>query len=107
MNDVKIHWIWAAVVGLGIIVSTLFNRSRDRLGREAIRLWAEEEGFTILESSRPLFVPHWRITMRRDQFFRVSVRDKQGSVRRGWIRCYVFGFTDPKDMDMEVIWDEK
>ena len=107
MSDIKIDWIQNAVIAVGAIVSTLFILWRRSQGEEAVRLWAEEQGFTILESSRPFFVPHWRTTFRkRCQFFRVSVRDKQGSIRWAWIRCSVWDFADPKDMDMEVIWDE-
>ena len=108
MNDTKIDWIWIAVAAVGTIVSTLVRSWRHRQGEEAVRLWAEEQRLTILESSRRLFVPHWPFTSRkRNQFFRVSVRDKEGSVRQGWIGCRAWGFSNPKDMDMEVIWDEK
>jgi len=104
MND----WnnVWGGAVAVGAVISILFSLWSTRRGHEAIRRWAGEQGLTIVQSSRRLFVPHWRLTLgKRHQFFRVSVRDKQGLGRRGWIRCSAFGHTDPATV--EVIWDER
>ena len=91
--------VWVgAIVGGSIIVHLWCIRR----GQEAIRGWADAEGFTIVESSKCLFAPHWRMS-KGYQFFRVTIRDKHGLARRGWIRCSVLGDSD----SVEVIWDEK
>jgi len=108
MSDSKISWVAAAVITGGAVISTLYKVWNRKRGDEAVTRWADEQGFTIVEFSRPLFVPHWRASSsKRAQFFRVSLRDKQGLVRRVWIRCYAVGLEDPDSMDIEVIWDEK
>jgi hypothetical protein len=109
MNAPMNPWIAIAVIAVVAAISNLFKLWTHNKGLKAVTRWADQQGFTIVELSRRLFVPLWRADLfKRNQYFRVSLRDKQGNVRQAWIRCYPFGFTnDPDSVELEVIWDEK
>ena len=61
-----------------------FSRSRSLLER-----WADENGYEILESEyRNLFKGPFFFWSSEDQtVYRVKVRDREGQVRSGWVRC--------------------
>jgi hypothetical protein len=106
MSDLKNPWVAVVIVG-GFISNLYFLWTRKR-GHDAVTRWADEQGFTIVELSRRFFVPIWRADLfKRNQYFRFSLRDKQGNVRLAWIRCYPYGLTNPDSVEVEVIWDEK
>jgi hypothetical protein len=108
MNDSK-DWLALAMIAGFVAIATVLKLWSRKRGLKTVTRWADEQGFTIVELSRPFFVPLWRANLHRDNhWFRVSVRDKQGNVRPAWIRCYAFGLTnDPDSVKVEVIWDEK
>jgi hypothetical protein len=59
----------------------------------------------VVSARRPSFVPHWRsLPSRRFQFFRVTVRDRDGADHRAWMRLES-DCTEPEVLD--VIWDDK
>lgn len=106
MNEMT-GWAWPFVGAVGALIFftalSIFGRRR---GLEFLDLWAREHGYVLVSARRRSFVPHWRGTSGKgDQFFRVAVRDSQGTIRRSWIRCSDFAFSDPNSF--EVIWDDE
>src|SRR5262249_54158005 len=72
---------------LVLVVGSLawhFGRSRSLLER-----WAERNGFRILRSEyRYMFRgPYYWTTSKGQTVYRVTVEDKAGLVRNGWVRC--------------------
>jgi hypothetical protein len=49
-------------------------------------------------------VPLW-CSSKGHQYLRVIVRDKEGGIRRAWIRCLDFNSAEPHNL--EVTWDER
>lgn len=94
----------AAGVGAGIVllvVVSLLDRSQ---ALDALRRWAQAEGLVLVSARRRSFVP-LRLSGRGSQFFRVTIRDGRGEIRRAWIRCVDFNSTEPHNL--EVTWDER
>jgi hypothetical protein len=54
-----------------------------------LKKWAEANGYRILEQQYRLFlkVPYTFSTADGQTVFYVTVQDKHGAVRRGWVRC--------------------
>jgi hypothetical protein len=74
--------------------------------RALLRDWAARHGFEILESElRPLRRgPFFWTSSKGQTVYRVTVRDGQGAVRSGWVRCggwWLGLFSDKTD----VRWD--
>jgi hypothetical protein len=111
MNDSK-YWVAIAVIVVVAVIATLLTHWSRKRGLKAVTRWADAQGFTIVELSRPFFAPLWRAGMfkpkrSQPQNFRISLRDKQGNVRQAWICYYGFGQTHDPDSVVEVIWDQK
>jgi hypothetical protein len=79
-----------------------FSRSRSLLDR-----WAEQSGYHILQSEyRHLFRgPFFWTTSKGQTVYRVTVEDKAGHVRSGWVRCGGWWFGLWSD-NVEARWDE-
>src|SRR5437899_9005346 len=95
----------AAVIGLVLVVFTVFSIWSRRFGSAAVERWATAKGLRLVSVRRRSFVPHWRsLSSRRFQFFRVTVRDKDGADHRAWMRLES-DCTEPEILD--VVWDDK
>ena len=75
--------------------------------RSLVRHWAIRNGFELLElEHRWLFTgPFFWNHSRNQSIFRVRVRDRNGGLRLGWVRCGGF-FTGVFTDEASVIWDE-
>lgn len=73
-----------AVVGTIASIAWHLSKSASLLQR-----WADDNGFRILRSEYRNFVrgPYFWTTTRGQTGYRVSVEDKAGTVRGGWVRC--------------------
>lgn len=96
-----------AVVVLAVLLVVVgmawhFGRSRSLLD-----LWAERNGFRILASEyRNMFRgPFFWTTSRGQTVYRVTVEDKAGHVRTGWVRCGGWWLGLWSD-HVEARWDE-
>jgi hypothetical protein len=112
MNDSTKPWVAIAVIVVVAVIATLLTHWSRKRGLKTVTRWADEQGFTIVELSRPFFVPFWRTGMYKPkrsqpQYFRVSLRGKEGNVRQAWICYYGFGQTHDPDSVVEVIWDKE
>lgn len=73
-----------------------------------LRRWAKPEGFEIIVFKRAFFAGgfSWLTTSRSQRVFSVTIRDREGRERSGWVRCgsYFGGilFSD----DAEVKWKD-
>jgi hypothetical protein len=95
----------AAGIGLLLAAFAVFSIWSRRFGTEAVEKWAAANGFHLVSVRRRAFVPHWRLLPgKRFQFFRVSVRDRDGASRRAWMKLES-DCTEPEIID--VIWDDK
>src|SRR5262245_59190883 len=69
--------------------------------------WADEHGYEILQKSHRIFLrgPFFFRTTRHQTVYRVTVQDKSGDVRTGWVACgsWWFGLCSK---EAKVIWDE-
>ena len=75
-------------------------------GPEALRRWAKEDGYRI--------VNHERRTYRRGPFrwrssgyqivYRIEVQDRHGTMKSGWVRIGRYWWPDPNPIDMS--WDK-
>jgi len=70
-----------------------------------VRRWANDHGFFIPSSATFSKGPFtWKLSHRRQEVYRVRIRDQEGRERSAWLRCTSVSFvTDDKT---EVIWDE-
>ena len=79
-----------------------FHRSRTLLDQ-----WAEQNGFTILDREYRNFFkgPYFWTSSRAQTVYHVKVRDREGSVRSGWVRCggWVLGLLSDQT---EVRWED-
>ena len=95
----------AGAIGAVILFTAISIWGRQR-GLELLRRWATVHGFVLVSARRRSFVPHWSSESGKGyQFFRVTVRDKEGALRKSWIRCSDFTWHDPNKID--VIWDDE
>jgi hypothetical protein len=95
----------AGVAALIIILVVVFSVWSRRFGLRAIERWATGKGWSLVYARRRTFVPHWRaFSNRRFQFFRVTLRDKDGADHRAWMRLES-DCSEPEVLD--VIWDDK
>ncbi len=90
-----------AVLGIGSLFWR-FSRSKSILEK-----WAEQNGYEILESDYRMLAKgpfFWR-SSEEQAVYHVKVRDGQGQIRTGWIRCggWVLGLLSDK---VEVKWEE-
>jgi hypothetical protein len=98
-------FLTAAGIGLLLAAFAVFSIWSRRFGTEAVEKWAAANGFHLVSVRRRAFVPHWRLLPgKRFQFFRVSVRDRDGASRRAWMKLES-DCTEPEIID--VIWDDK
>jgi hypothetical protein len=73
-----------------------------------LRNWAEEEGYRILQKRYRLFFRgpfFWRANDECQTVYRVTVEDKVGRVRSGWVCCGSWWLGLWSDQ-AEVRWDE-
>jgi hypothetical protein len=90
------------VLTLGLFA--LFSIWSGRFGTRAIEQWVTAKGWSLVRARRRSFVPHWRsLPSRRFQFFRVTVRDRDGADHRAWMRLES-DCAEPEVLD--VIWDD-
>ena len=95
----------AGGIALTLVLFVLFSIWSRRFGTRAVERWVTAKGWLLVRSRRRSFVPHWRsLPSRRFQFFRVTVRDKDGADHRAWMRLES-DCTEPEILD--VIWDDK
>ena|ERR1035441_8005715 len=91
-----------------LVVLSVWSRGQ---ALDALRRWAEAEGLELVTARRRSFVPLWcsrkgfLLARPTDQWFRVIVRDKDGKIRRAWVRCWDFNSPEPENI--EVTWDER
>jgi hypothetical protein len=95
----------AAGIGLVLVVFVVFSIWSRRLGAQAVERWAISKGLQVVSARRRSFVSRWRAMLsKRFQFFRVTVRDKEGVNHGTWMRLES-DCTEPEVL--EVIWDDK
>jgi hypothetical protein len=95
----------AGAIGLALVLFVLFSNWSRRFGTRAVERWATAKRLQVVSARRRSFVPHWRsLPSRRFQFFRVTVRDRDGANHRAWMRLES-DCTEPEILD--VIWDDK
>jgi hypothetical protein len=95
----------AAAAGPALFILIMFSIWSRRFGSVAVERWAKGKGLRVVSVRRRAFVPYWRsLASRRFQFFRVTVRDKDGADHRAWMRLES-DCSEPEVLD--VIWDDK
>ncbi len=91
-----------------VVIATIFG-FRWHFARSAaiLQKWAVENGYEILEKSyRLLFKgPFFFRTTEHQTVYRVTVRDKAGNVRTGWVACGSWWWGLLSDQ-AQVRWDE-
>ena len=90
-------------IGIAVFAFFLsFSRSESVLDE-----WANENGFEILESEYRTFFrgPFFFRSSKGQTVYRVKVRDRDGRVRSGWVRCggWFLGLLSDKAV---VDWDD-
>jgi hypothetical protein len=96
---------YRAAVGVGLAIVSFLGLSLWSLktGTRAVKKWATTKGLQIVDIRRRSFVPHWRtLPSRRFQFFRLTIRDKEGATHKAWMRVQA-NRTEPEIL--EIIWD--
>ena len=106
MTSHNAGWVWPIAGAFAAVVYAVWlSVWGRRRGSEFLDRWAHDHGFQVVSLRRRSFVPHWRGTSGKGyQFFRLVVRSSDGIIRKCWIRCSDFAFTDPADF--EVVWDD-
>jgi hypothetical protein len=101
MNFLDALGVAAPIALVGLILFWQFSRSRSLL-----QDWAAQNGFEILKSEFRFFRrgPFFWTSSKGQTIYYVTVRDAQGSVRSGWVRCggWWLGLWSNKT---EVRWD--
>jgi hypothetical protein len=98
-------FVVAGAIALALVLFVLFSSWSRRFGARAVERWATAKGLQVASARRRSFVPHWRsLSARQFQFFRVTVRDRDGERYKAWLRLES-DCTDPQVLD--VIWDDK
>ena len=86
--------------GALLVVLSMWSRAQ---ALDALRRWAAAEGLELVSATRRSFVPLW-CSGKGYQFFRVTVRDRDGANHSAWMRMES-DCTEPEVLD--VIWDDK
>ena len=80
-----------------------YSRSRSLLEE-----WASENGYRILSSEHRHLVrgPFFWTTSKGQTVYRVSIEDREGRVRSGWVRCgsWMMGLWSDR---VQVKWDDE
>lgn len=87
----------------GYVLFSIWSRKK---GLESLAAWAGQKRLKIINAHRRFFLPNlqWG-SGKYQQFFRVTVSDKEGMTREAWVRCSKLGFTEPQNV--EVAWDDE
>jgi hypothetical protein len=102
MSPNAILIVVGACVGVALlIVLSVWSRAQ---ALNALRKWAHAGDLELVSARRRSFVPLW-CSSKGHQYLRVIVRDKEGGIRRAWIRCLDFNSAEPHNL--EVTWDER
>ena len=93
-----------AILLVGVVACVWhINRSRSLLEE-----WAGQNGYRVIESSYRSIMrgPFFWTTSKGQTVYRVTVEDRTGRVRSGWVRCGSFWgglLSDP----VQVRWDDE
>ncbi|MFH0908318.1 MAG: hypothetical protein V1929_06115 [bacterium] len=101
MNTVIFVVLFVLVLIAIVVLASAWEKRRSA---DIVRRWAEQNGFTIIESDfRALLKrgPFWASTWTYQAVRRVTVTGKDGKQKTGWVRCNVYWPTDK----VEVRWD--
>lgn len=73
--------------------------------RRILALWARGHGYTILHSElrQLLMGPFFLRAVNSRHVYRVTVRESDGTIRKGWVRCG--GLLGPFSRTADVRWD--
>ncbi|MCC6675544.1 MAG: hypothetical protein IT436_00235 [Phycisphaerales bacterium] len=97
----------AAVAFLLVIVGAMLSLHMNR-GRSLLDRWADENGYEILEADYRWMLrgPFFFRSNDKNAVYRITVRDLEGDVRRGYARCGGFWFGMWLSPDVTVEWDD-
>jgi hypothetical protein len=98
-------YLVAVGASLALVVFLVFSIWSRRFGSQVVERWAKTRGFRVISVRRRSFVPHWRLLSSKGfQFFRLTVRDRDGANHKAWLRLE----SDCTDLEIiDVIWDDK
>jgi len=101
--DLDVAFIVGVVILL-VIASVFWHYSRSR---SLLQQWADENGFVIVHSEYRSFFkgPYFWTSSKSQTVYYVTVRDRDGNERNGWVRCgglFLGLLSDRTD----VRWDE-
>ncbi|BCU76301.1 hypothetical protein llg_10160 [Luteolibacter sp. LG18] len=103
MNDMG---PWILVIPLVAVLGLFLEGRRHSRSRGLLENWAASSGYQLVESELRTFLkgPFWFTSSKSQLVYRITVRDRDGSVRHGWARCggWFFGLLED---DVEVRWD--
>lgn len=89
-----------------VVVAVMTSEWRGRRSADLIDGWASENKFTIVEKAPRGFMQGPRLWAGKNQtVYRITVKDRQGRRRSGWIRCGGF-WTGLNSDKVAVIWDD-
>ncbi len=103
MSDDRLPWIMLPIFFIAVAALMIwhFRKASSMLAR-----WASENGYRILKKRyRWIFRgPFWWRLSDKMLVYRVTVKDAEGTVRRGWVRCGG-GFMGLSNDQVAVVWD--
>lgn len=91
MSDTEIWPLYGICVALAFSFAIILSIMSRRRGLRLIEDWARLHEITIVSIRQPAIVPPWK-SGRGWDYFRATLRDRAGAIRKRWIRCPSFGF---------------
>ena len=89
-----------------IVIAVITVSQRGRRSADIIEGWASENKFTVLEQApRGVMQGPLLWAGKNQTVYRITVKDRQGRRRSGWVRCGGF-WTGLNSDKVAVIWDD-
>jgi len=94
------------VLLLVVLLSVALEAHRGERTRKMVERWAARCGFHVLSCERSIWSsgPFWLARSKSQTVCRITIRDRNGSVRHGWARCGHWFFGLSKEQ-VEVRWN--
>ena len=90
VDNVTATQLYWSVAGCGLFYIVVFFGVYYLRGRSVLKRWAYENGFQILKSKTASSFAGSLTWNYGQTIFYIQVRDKNGKVRDGWVRCGSF-----------------
>jgi hypothetical protein len=107
MGPILIVAAFVVFVAAFVVIAAVSMVWHFRRSGSLLQQWADQNGYRLIEQEYRTFLrgPFFMTTSKGQTVYYVTVEDKEGRRRKGWVRCggwFLGLFSD----NVEVLWDD-